>query len=221
MRVLGIDRELLLLGVASTEHASYDKDGHLLGIYGPNDEVRASAEFKMVESKVSNVGFSSSDESDSGAAEAVAEGNVPPGSRSMKRRRHNVHISRQQLRQLMLEKVDPHRIEWGHKLTDCIASKDSSQQMTLKFDNAKEAKADVVVAADGINSALRRLLFPNQRLNYLGLIVILGISNRPEGEALEGEEGSVKYRKVQWVDGCTRVFSMPFDKEKIMWQVIR
>jgi 2-polyprenyl-6-methoxyphenol hydroxylase-like FAD-dependent oxidoreductase len=75
--------------------------------------------------------------------------------------------------------------------------------------------ADLLVAADGIYSSVRQQLAPDKTLKYLGLLVILGISQNPPLES-----GSpFKYRKTQWLDGITRVFSMPFDKEKTMWQM--
>ncbi|CAM9439176.1 unnamed protein product, partial [Ectocarpus fasciculatus] len=174
LRILGIDREILQSGITSTEHVSYDRDGTLLGVYGPNSAVRDG--------------------------------------KTAKRRRHNVHISRQSLRDMMMQKVDPTLIAWGHKLADCVAESDSNE-IKLKFEHGVEEVADLVVAADGINSAVRQLLFPRQKLNYLGLLVVLGISKHSD----VGEDRT--YRKVQWVDGSTRVFSMPFDEDRVMWQL--
>ena len=203
LRVLGIDREILKAGITSTEHVSYDKDGNLLGIYGPNSAVRESAGFKEVEMKVS------SSDSDDTACSSTRQNS---SRKTSKRRRHNVHISRQSLRDMMMQKVDPTSIVWGHKLIECVSEEDS-KQVRLKFENGVEEVADLIVAADGINSAVRQLLFPQQKLNYLGLLVVLGISKRSD----LGEERT--YRKVQWVDGSTRVFSMPFDEDRVMWQL--
>jgi 2-polyprenyl-6-methoxyphenol hydroxylase-like FAD-dependent oxidoreductase len=47
----------------------------------------------------------------------------------------------------------------------------------------------------------------SMNLQYLGLMVILGISPIFSNE------------QNQWVDGETRVFSMPFDKRRTMWQL--
>ena len=38
LRVLGIDEDVFRLGVASSEHVSYDKEGGLLGVYGPRSK---------------------------------------------------------------------------------------------------------------------------------------------------------------------------------------
>ena len=74
-------------------------------------------------------------------------------------------------------------------------------------------------------------------LNYLGLIVVLGISPnviicehtsyQASGgvtiglpQAYQASGGVTKGRhQVQWVDGKTRVFTMPYDKTHTMWQL--
>ena len=52
-------------------------------------------------------------------------------------------------------------------------------------------------------------------LNYLGVMVILGISPKPSITSVA--EDNVIYCQNQWLDGETRVFSMPFDVNKTMW----
>lgn len=208
LRILGIDKEVLSAGVVSSEHASYDKFGNLLGIYGPNSSVRESPEFKSVESRILSDSCSDGDSIGSSSEPSSA-------SSSAKRRRFNVHIPRQMLRDIMLRKVDPRCITWGHKVTGCCLDIPSGGAR-LTFDNGTETVADVVVAADGINSVLRRIFYPDRPLQYLGLLVVLGISKRDD---INFNGSEVKYRKVQWVDGTTRVFSMPFDRNNIMWQL--
>ena len=73
----------------------------------------------------------------------------------------------------------------------------------------------VVVAADGIYSTLRsQKAAPTDSLRYLGVVVILGIS-----EGLMVEATAEDRVQVQWLDGETRVFCMPFDKRRTMWQL--
>ena len=69
-------------------------------------------------------------------------------------------------------------------------------------------------------------------LTYLNLFVILGIAKNDtfDDECGEAARDSVsvsvsmdgngtKRRKVQWVDGSTRVFTMPYDRHHLMWQL--
>ena len=81
---------------------------------------------------------------------------------------------------------------------------------------------------------------PREDLLYLGMVVILGICpdrvhhnvhteldtwtqedltfmSRSRLLAASGE--SLRRRKAQWVDGTTRVFSMPYDEYNVMWQL--
>lgn len=63
------------------------------------------------------------------------------------------------------------------------------------------------------------------RLKYLGLMVVLGIS--PLSSSLLSSSGSTAMYtpaqawlgQRQWLDGSTRVFTMPFDATKTMWQL--
>jgi hypothetical protein len=73
-------------------------------------------------------------------------------------------------------------------------------------------------------------------LNYLDLFVILGIAkndiiNAPCSKrelsttevmnvnTVSKDNSGFNRRKVQWVDGATRVFSMPYDRDHMMWQL--
>ena len=121
---------------------------------------------------------------------------------------HNLHIPRQRLRQLLLNKVSPHSIYWGRKLAS-MTETDNSVELTFE-DGGKETAA-VVIAADGIYSSIRKSLLPGQ-LRYLGLMVILGIS------PYDGSP-DIPRRQIQWLDSVTRVFTMPYDSSRTMWQM--
>ena len=121
---------------------------------------------------------------------------------------HNLHIPRQRLRQLLLEQVQPDAIRWGCKLASL---KETEDWVELTFEDGGTESAAVVVAADGIYSSIRKALLPGQ-LRYLGLMVILGIS------PYEGSSDSPR-RQIQWLDSVTRVFTMPYDSTRTMWQM--
>ena len=75
--------------------------------------------------------------------------------------------------------------------------------------------------SDGSSTAIEDPM----RLKYLGLMVILGIS--PLSSSLLSSSGSAAtpspaqawLGQRQWLDGATRVFTMPFDATKTMWQL--
>ena len=101
----------------------------------------------------------------------------PSDSRASSRRK-NIHIARQSLRAALLEQLGGHDVvQWNHQLVDF---KQSEEGVDLSFQvegELKNAKADLVVGADGIRSSLRKLLIGEEvaPLRYLGCIVILGI----------------------------------------------
>jgi FAD binding domain len=226
--------------------------------------------------------------------------------------RHNVHISRQQLRDLLMGNISPSSVVWGKSFSHFI-EKDNSVEVC--FQDGSSVDASVLVAADGIYSTVRRQLIPqsvdeakslSKGLNFLGLMVILGISpvvigskasvtippptNQPSfsetgvktvgesagsimmtaddsididsctgtgtGTGIDTAEraGTSKRRRIedygeyspsstaassssslppieniestalprsqcQWLDGSTRVFTMPFDRSHTMWQM--
>ena len=206
LRILNCESEVLSEGVTSLEHVSYDKDGNTLGVYGPCNSIKSSSDSKLLNS--------SSDDSSQSESE-IASGDINSLGSSNKRRRHNVHIPRQVLRQIMMEKVDPKFVKWGYELSDCRFDKNRNRPIMI-FKNGAVDEADVIVAADGINSTVRKLLVPGIKLQYLGLLVVLGISKNTDSL---GPSETGTYRKAQWVDGTTRVFTMPYDRDHIMWQV--
>jgi FAD binding domain len=96
--------------------------------------------------------------------------------------RHNVHISRQQLRDLLMSNISPSSVVWGKSFSHFIEKDDSVE---VCFQDGSSVDACVLVAADGIYSTVRKQLIPQSEdetkslskgLNYLGLMVILGIS---------------------------------------------
>ena len=106
--------------------------------------------------------------------------------------RHNIHLPRQNLREIMIKKLHPGSILWGKKLIEIVNKNDSnnSSDIQVKFDDDSSYKTSLVVAADGIYSTLRDLKVQQkgqgQGLKYLGLMVVLG---HCEGRLLR-EDGS-------------------------------
>ena len=136
-------------------------------------------------------------------------------------KRTNIHIARQSLRLTLLEQLGGHdRVQWGHQLVDFKQDNDGS---TLNFQvngEIKNAKADLVVGADGIRSSVRQLLIGenNTPLRYLGCIVILGICPL---SALEDIDSTLldSATVFQTANGNDRIYIMPFTTDSVMWQL--
>lgn len=136
-------------------------------------------------------------------------------------KRINVHIPRQSLRLELLEQLgDAAVVQWGHRLVGFKQSEDKSIHLTFQVNGQmKNAKADLVVGADGVRSVVRGLLIGEDvtPLRYLGYIVILGICRL---EALKGVESPLLDLKTvfQTVNGCERIYVMPYSSHSVMWQ---
>ena len=154
------------------------------------------------------------------------------GGRHEKGRKHakrqNAHISRQNLRHLLLEMVKPNTVKWGYKFmgySECSRTtddSDNSSNLKLTFkrrridaqassdrerdDDTFTTNATVLVGCDGIRSAVRanKLGDDDAPLRYLDCIVILGITSSPDSHLTNGET------VFQTADGTTRLYAMPF-----------
>ncbi len=137
-------------------------------------------------------------------------------------KRRNVHIPRQSLRLALLEQLgDRDAVQWGYRLVGFTQCEDKSVELSFQVDGEiKKAKADLVVGADGVRSVVRRLLIGEDitPLRYLGYAVILGICSL---EALKGVESSLldSATVFQTVNGCERIYVMPYSVDSVMWQL--
>ncbi|MBA3958217.1 MAG: FAD-dependent monooxygenase [Parachlamydiaceae bacterium] len=137
-------------------------------------------------------------------------------------KRINVHIPRQALRLALLEQLGGHdAVQWGHRLVGFKHCEDKSVELSFQLNGEmKNAKADLVVGADGIRSVVRSLLISEDitPLRYLGYVVILGICSL---EALKGLESSLldSATVFQTVNGNERIYMMPYASDSIMWQL--
>lgn len=137
-------------------------------------------------------------------------------------KRTNVHITRQSLRQLLLKQLNGTKgVQWNHHLTNIKEDNDNKVQLTFQVDGkTKNVQADLVVGADGIRSAVRKLLIGEEisPLRYLDCIVILGICplaavNDLKSPLLDSET------VFQTANGKERIYIMPFTSNSVMWQL--
>lgn len=137
------------------------------------------------------------------------------------RKKHNLHIGRQELRRILMERyIAAHPlgidgIQWNHRLNHIDRL---SRQVTFSNDR-KIDDVDIVIGADGINGLVRSFKYDpliDKPLNYLGILVVLGITGCIQHFLM-------KDRVFQTMDGCFRLFAMPFSKFRpehaIMWQL--
>jgi 2-polyprenyl-6-methoxyphenol hydroxylase-like FAD-dependent oxidoreductase len=137
-------------------------------------------------------------------------------------RKTNMHIARQSLRASLLEQLGgEQKVNWGHQLIDFKENKENSLDINFQVDDTiKTFKADLIVGADGIRSAVRKILIGDEitPLRYLGCIVILGICPLSAIDVIDRtllDSATV----FQTANGNERIYVMPFDGESVMWQL--
>jgi len=126
--------------------------------------------------------------------------------------RGNLRIPRQDLRQMLLDRLPPNVIEWDRRLRDYT---EDEEGVVLHWDDGSSTnrKYDVVVGADGIRSVVRQIrdtrleltaakLPAVPGLKYLGITVILGIST--------AQHPLLQRQGFYVLDGENRLFTMPF-----------
>lgn len=171
----------------STSHYTFSSDGHILGFYG---EAFGSSKDRR--------------ESDNSG--------------------RFVHIPRQMLRSRLVDRLRPGTIRWNSKVKSfsCWSGRKESRSgkngVTVTLVDGTVLHAALLVASDGIHSTVRRQLsLPGDRLNYVGLIVVLGIVN---DEQRSGATREMTQRRIfETVDGTTRIYAMPFTTTSTMWQL--
>ena len=88
--------------------------------------------------------------------------------------------------------------------------------MRITLTDGTTIDAALLVGCDGIFSTVRRLLaLPGDCLQYVGLVVVLGIV---EDESRASRKLTQR-RIFETVDGTTRIYAMPFTPATTMWQL--
>ena len=137
-------------------------------------------------------------------------------------KRTNVHIARQALRLALLEQLGGEdQVAWGYQLLDFKETEGEGVALRFEVDGKiKNAKADLVVGADGIRSTVRKLLIGEEMtpLRYLGCIVILGICPLADFDATNSDllDGATVF---QTANGNERIYMMPYASDSVMWQL--
>jgi salicylate hydroxylase len=137
-------------------------------------------------------------------------------------KRTNIHIARQALRRALLEQLGGHdMVQWGHQLLDFKEIEGKGIELSFLVNGEmKHAEADLVVGADGIRSAVRKILIDESStpLRYLDCIVILGIC--PLSALKDSNSPLLDSATVfQTANGNERIYMMPYTLDSVMWQL--
>lgn len=81
-------------------------------------------------------------------------------------------IHRADLQKILSSSIDTARLQLGCRLVNIVAERDS---VVLEFANGRVERADVVVGADGVNSAVRRWVTGSNDVVYSGTSAFRGI----------------------------------------------
>lgn len=137
------------------------------------------------------------------------------------RKKYNLHSQRQELRRILFNRyISLHQngsngVQWNYRLQTI----DRIQRQIIFTNGELLNNVDLVIGADGINGIVRSFKYNANNdlpLNYLGILVVLGITK-------SNEHFLTKDRVFQTMDGSFRLFAMPFSKfnpdQSIMWQL--
>src|ERR671933_410506 len=84
-------------------------------------------------------------------------------------------IHRAALQQILVAALAPGVVEPGHRCIG-VAQDDAADEVRVDFDNGRTVTADLVVGADGVHSAVRRVVAPERRAVYLDTVGYRGLA---------------------------------------------
>ena len=115
-------------------------------------------------------------------------------------------VHRADLQRLLAAQLDPAAIHLGAR---CTGFQDTPQAVTVHFADAHEVKADVLIGADGVHSAVRATLLGPAPLRYRGYTVVRSLT--PAGSVRLPREGI-----ETWGQGARFGFA-PTRGDRIIW----
>ena len=143
---------------------------------------------------------------------------VEYGEREKVNSRGNLRIPRQDLRQMLIDRLQTNTIVWGRKLTGYT---EANEKVKLTFADGETFTCDLLVGTDGIRSVIRKQRDETEtksrsELEYIGVSVIIGIST--------AQHPLINQQGFYVLDGRHRLFTMPFQARDgitthTMWQL--
>lgn len=106
-----------------------------------------------------------------------------------------ITVHRGDLHALLVGQLDPQRLHYGKRLSGVEERGDGVE---LSFADGSKARADIVIGADGVNSALREALLGVEAPLYSGWVAHRAIIPAAKLEAIEGLELSAFEDCVKW-----------------------
>ena len=85
----------------------------------------------------------------------------------------SIAIHRGTLQQILIDKLKSTKINLNHKLNKVVKNKNG---YSLKFENGEQIQSSILLGADGINSVVRKHLFPNNEIRNANQICWRGIT---------------------------------------------
>jgi 2-polyprenyl-6-methoxyphenol hydroxylase-like FAD-dependent oxidoreductase len=117
-------------------------------------------------------------------------------------------VHRAELLALLSRHVEPSRIHLAKK---CVGVSQDSKGVTAHFDTGEIARADGMIAADGLRSTIRAQLFGKPGVRYAGYTAWRTIVNVAHIEPTMGET---------WGRGC-RFGIVPMSRGRIYWFAVK
>ena len=77
--------------------------------------------------------------------------------------------------EVVRKRLGPDAIRLDH---DCVGVEQDEAGVTVRFNKRDSVRADIVIACDGINSAIRKQLYPDDRLAFAGINTWRGVTRR-------------------------------------------
>lgn len=118
-----------------------------------------------------------------------------------------VAIHRAELQKVLAKNVPTDKISWGKGLSSYVENKEN---ITLTFLDGTTTKTDYLIAADGINSVIRKQLFPESEIRYSGQTCWRGVTSFSIGEEFN-------HRGLEMWGKETRFGISRLSKDKISW----
>jgi 2-polyprenyl-6-methoxyphenol hydroxylase-like FAD-dependent oxidoreductase len=117
-----------------------------------------------------------------------------------------VAVHRADLHDLLLSALPEGAVNLGAKF---VSFEEDEGGVTIRFGDGREERADMAIGADGINSAVRRQLFPDAELRYSGYAAWRGVVEAGE----EVDEGSTS----ESLGRGSRFGIVPIGRGRVYW----
>ncbi|CAF3098827.1 unnamed protein product [Rotaria socialis] len=134
-----------------------------------------------------------------------------PKRRTSSRRFENFAISRQSLRQCLMNELKSDIIQWNKAITRYETIPDDPCHVRIFLSGNSSIVGRALIGCDGVRSSIRKQMLRDD-LNYLGVWAINGIAPHDDNKILLNQT-------IQMIDGKSRLFVKPFSIGKCMWQL--